>query len=103
MDKNQIKKAIQQNRINQLASSSKPNFPSVGQMAKNFSTDVVKTVKSVVAGNSPTSDQKEAERRKAICNTCEYFNKPQDRCTKCGCYMAFKVYVKASSCPMNKW
>lgn len=72
-------------------------------MAKNLGQDVVRNVKSVVSGNPLASDQQEAERRKAICNSCQFFNSTQDRCTKCGCYMAVKVYLKASSCPMNKW
>jgi len=103
MDKNQLKNAIQQNRINSLASSTKGNFPSVGQMAKNIGNDIVKNVKSVVSGNSLNADQQEATKRKNICNGCEFFNKQQDRCTKCGCYLAVKVYLKASNCPIGKW
>jgi hypothetical protein len=103
MDKNQIKRAIQQNRITNLASTNKPNFPSVRQMANNLKNDVIKNVKSVAAGNPLSADTVEANRRKNICNSCEFFNKAQERCTKCGCYMAVKVYLKASHCPIGKW
>jgi hypothetical protein len=103
MDKNLIRQAIQKNRINGLASSNKPNMPSIPQMARNLGQDIVKTVKSVAAGNAINADSQEANQRKSICNTCEFFNKAQDRCTKCGCFMAVKVYIKASNCPIGKW
>ena len=103
MDKNNLRTAIQNNRMKSLASSNKPNFPSIPQMAKNIGGDIIKNVKSVAAGNPLTSDQDEGNKRKAICNSCEFFNKSQDRCTKCGCYMAVKAYLKASSCPIGKW
>jgi len=103
MDKNVIKQAIQKNRIKDLASSNKPSMPSIPQMAKNLGQDIFKTVKSVAAGNPINVDSQEANKRKNICNSCEFFNKAQERCLKCGCYMAVKAYVKASSCPIGKW
>jgi hypothetical protein len=103
MDKNSLKQSIQNNRMKNLASSNKPNFPSIGQMTKNIGSDFVKNVQSVAAGNSLIAEDAEGNRRKSICNGCEFFNKEQDRCTKCGCYMAVKAYLKASSCPIGKW
>jgi hypothetical protein len=103
MDKNHIKNVIQNNRAKTLASSNKNVYPAVPQMAKNLGNDIIKTVKSVASGNGLKSDDAQANSRKAICNSCEFFNKAQDRCTKCGCYMAVKVYLKASNCPVNKW
>lgn len=103
MDKNQLKNIIQQNRIKSFSSSNKTNFPSLPQMAKNLGNDIVKSVKSVASGNNLNSDDIEAARRKDICNKCEFFNRQEERCTKCGCYMAVKVYLKASSCPVGKW
>jgi hypothetical protein len=103
MDKNALKNAIQQNRIKSLASSNKKQFPSMPQMAKNLGTDIIKNVKSAVTGNGLNAGDTEANRRKSICDSCEFFSKGQQRCTKCGCYMAVKVYLKASSCPVGKW
>jgi len=103
MDKNNLKAAIQNNRMKALASSNKPNYPSIPQMAKNIGGDIIKTVQSVAKGNPINTDQNEGNKRKTICNSCEFFNKDQDRCTKCGCYMAVKAYLKASSCPIGKW
>ena len=44
--------------------------------------------------------------RLAICNTC---NKKQihkfvfDKCSVCNCFIIFKVTVKNTNCPENKW
>jgi uncharacterized paraquat-inducible protein A len=104
MDKDFLRSAIKQNRLRSLTSvNNKPQFPSMGQMAKNLGGEIVKNVQSVAAGNSLKADDNEANRRKSICHGCQYFHKSQDRCTKCGCYMAVKVYLKASNCPIGKW
>ena len=103
MDKNSLKSAIQNNRARNLASSNRGSFPSLPTMAKNLAGEVAKTVRSVAAGNQLNADDSEANKRKAICNSCDFFNKAQERCTKCGCYMAVKVYLKASNCPIGKW
>ena len=103
MDKNFLKNAIQENRIRKLESSNNPNFPSLPQMAANLTKDVVKVVESVASGNPFKTTDNEASDRKKICETCEFFNKAQERCTKCGCYMAVKVYLKAAHCPIGKW
>jgi hypothetical protein len=103
MNKNLLRHAIQQNRIKVLSQSSKPNFPSMSQMAKNLGNDLVKNIKSVASGNSLNANQTEIDKRKNICNSCEFFAKSQDRCTKCGCNMGVKTYLKASKCPIGKW
>jgi hypothetical protein len=102
MDKNFLKQAIQQTKIRNLETSNK-TFPSIPQMAVNLGKDVVKTVKNVAIGESFKTDDEQANKRKEVCNSCEFFNKSQERCTKCGCFMAVKVYLKASSCPIGKW
>lgn len=104
MDKNAIKMNIENNRRRLLnPQTNKQKYPTISRMVKNFGTDVIKNVRSVAAGNPLKSDDIEAGRRKAICEKCEFFNKNQERCLKCGCFMAVKVYLKASSCPINKW
>jgi len=103
MDKGYIKNAIEQNRIKSMASSNKSNYPSISQMAQNLGGEIIKNVQSVAAGNPLSADDAEGNRRKSICNSCEFFNKEGDRCTKCGCFMAVKAYLKASTCPIGKW
>jgi len=102
MDKNFLKQAIQENKIRKIESSNK-SFPSIPKMAMNLGGDIVKTVKSVSIGEGFKVDDDQAKNRKNICEGCEFFNKAQERCTKCGCFMAVKVYLKASNCPIGKW
>lgn len=78
-------------------------MPSKIQMAKNLAKTTVETIKSVAVGNSLNVQNEEAEKRKKICESCNFYNTPQQRCTKCGCYMAIKTYLKAASCPVGKW
>jgi hypothetical protein len=102
MNKEFLKQAIQESKIRSLQSSRTP-YPSIPKMVSNLGSDIIKTVKSTVAGEPLKSDNDEANRRKSICNNCEFFNKSQERCTKCGCFMAVKVYLKAAHCPIGKW
>jgi uncharacterized paraquat-inducible protein A len=102
MDKNFLKQAIEQSKIRSLESTKKA-FPSIPKMVSNLGNDVVKTVQSVASGQPLKSDETEANHRRTICNSCEFFNKSQERCTKCGCFMAVKVYLKAANCPIGKW
>lgn len=92
---------IESAKIRQLESSNKT--PSVGQMARNITKTAIDTVKTVAAGNSANVSTEEAEKRKNICNSCPAYNQAQQRCTKCGCFMAVKAYLRAASCPLNKW
>jgi hypothetical protein len=103
MNKDFLKNVIQQNKIRNLESSNKMQLPSLPRMAANLGNEIVKTVKSVAVGEGFKIEDAEANKRKSICNTCEFFNKAQERCTKCGCFMAVKVYLKASNCPIGKW
>lgn len=94
----------QQIRMQKLSSSSRNvSYPSIPQMAKNLGRDIVKNIQSVASGNAINAEQTQIDKRKSICNGCEFFNKQSERCLKCGCYMAVKVYLKASSCPIGKW
>ena len=102
MNKNLLKQAIEESRIRSLQSSRK-QFPSVPRMVANLGAEVVNNIKSVASGQPFRVEDEEAKKRRSICETCEFFNKSQERCTKCGCFMAVKVYLKASHCPIGKW
>jgi len=103
MNRDSLKQSLQNNRIQQLASSNKPQMPSIGSMASNLAQSVVRNVQSVAAGNALRLDENAANQRLNICNGCEFFNQAQERCTKCGCFMAVKTYLKAEKCPVGKW
>lgn len=111
MNKEDLIKRISRNSSNpfpqvQRSASSKinqPQMPSINQMMVNLAQSVGKNVKSVAAGNSLRITSEEANARLEICKSCEFFNTLQQRCGKCGCYMAVKTYLKAEKCPIGKW
>jgi uncharacterized paraquat-inducible protein A len=104
MDREKLKNMLLENsKIQKLASSNKPNMPNAFQIAGNLASTAVNVVKSTLEGNPLNVETDEADRRKNICNSCEFFNKAQERCSKCGCFMAVKAYIKAASCPVGKW
>jgi hypothetical protein len=76
---------------------------SIPTMVKNLAETAINTVKIAATGESIKVSDEEANSRKNICNSCPFFNKAQERCNKCGCYMAIKTYLKASNCPIGKW
>jgi len=100
MDKEKLKKIIIENAKNRKP---QPIMPSALQMAKNLAKTTFDTVKSVSQGNPMNISDEQAASRKAICNDCSFFNKMQERCSKCGCYMKVKTYLKAAVCPVGKW
>lgn len=82
-----------------------PNqYPDFWEQMKSFAEFTGKQVKQV--SNNPGSLFVETEiqqKRIDICNTCAFFDKSQNRCRKCGCYMNVKVKFKSVQCPMKFW
>ena len=81
--------------------TAEPEMPSHGQMATNAASSLAKNLKSLAGGNKLKADPDEIERRKAICSTCEYFDR--GRCAKCGCWLQYKAILRAESCPAGRW
>lgn len=102
MNSNHLKKMIQENKIRNLESSNK-RLPSAFQMSKNLGSDIIKNITSVARGNPINAENSEIDKRKSICNSCDFFIKDSQKCSRCGCNMAIKTYLKASTCPIGKW
>jgi hypothetical protein len=101
--RDQLKHRInQQAKIRELSLSNKP-MPSIGQQMKNVGNSIVKTVQSVAAGNPLNISDIEKDKRLSVCKTCEWYNVSQERCSKCGCFLKVKTYLKAERCPIGKW
>lgn len=43
------------------------------------------------------------KKRLEICKNCDKFDKSQDRCRECGCFVSVKAKFVLDSCPLNKW
>lgn len=80
-----------------------PAMPSITQMAKNITKSLALNAKSFISGYGLTLPTEEANRRLEICKGCEFFDSVKTRCSKCGCQMAVKTYLKAEKCPVGKW
>lgn len=108
MDKQQLKARLEEIKKQQTLSSEesdskKIEYPSKTQMVKNLAQSVVNNVQSLITGNGIKLSETEASQRFSICSKCEFFDALQARCTKCGCKMAIKTYLKAEKCPIGKW
>ena len=79
------------------------SLPSMTQMAKNVLGSLGKTIKAAATGQGVKVTQETAEARLAICRSCPFFRTSDERCSKCGCYMAVKTYLRAEKCPVGKW
>lgn len=88
-------------REEQLKNANKNPMPSILEMGKNLVETVADSVAVVASGETLSITEQEAKRRLSICESCEFYR--SSRCTKCGCYMAAKTYLRAAKCPINKW
>jgi hypothetical protein len=103
MNRDQLKAKLQEAQIQRLSSSNKNPYPSAMQMARNLGGSIINNAMSITAGNSLRVDDSAAQARLNTCKGCEFFNQLQERCTKCGCNMAVKTYLRAEKCPVGKW
>lgn len=65
--------------------------------------NAAKAVVDFVASGFATVDQTEFDRRREICHGCEFLNRKDDACSKCGCSLKIKPWGKAFHCPIEKW
>jgi len=89
------------NKIATQPSHVTPAMPSVLQMGKNLLNTTTDVVKGALNGEGVSLTEEQANARLDICKQCEFY--VNERCSKCGCYMAVKTHLKAASCPVNKW
>lgn len=90
--------------IRKLSHSNKSlQMPSVLKQVGNVTHSIVKNVQSVANGNPLNVSEFEKENRLAICNSCKFFDKNRQKCSKCGCFMSIKTYLKAEKCPIGLW
>ena len=80
-----------------------PSLPAMNEMAKNAISSLWNTAKGAATGKGIKVEKEEAERRLTICRGCPFFRQHDERCSKCGCYMAVKTYLRAEKCPVGKW
>lgn len=62
-----------------------------------------KTAFSVLNKVVPEKLRKKAEDRLNTCISCDKYNAHTKRCSMCGCFMEFKVFLPDAKCPLKKW
>lgn len=78
-------------------------YPSLGKQAKNVAKSVFDIVQDFMHGEPVfAAPEVQAERRR-ICNGCEFNDKPEGKCVKCGCVLDWKIPAAAMECPEGKW
>jgi hypothetical protein len=76
-----------------------PQYPPLWRQAASAAAAVGR----FVAAGLPVADQTELERRLAICQGCEHFFAPHQRCVKCGCNGKWKAKLYSDHCPIGRW
>lgn len=75
---------------------------SVLRPIKNFAN----SMKNWVAGGMPMASEKVYSERKAICDSCPFWDKDGNmgmgKCNQCGCTSA-KLFLATEKCPVGKW
>ena len=79
-------------------------MPSLVKMATNLAGTIGTAAAHAITNNGQVfTTEEESNKRFMICEVCEFYDKIQFRCTKCGCYMKGKVKMVTAKCPINKW
>jgi hypothetical protein len=75
-------------------------YPSIRQQSANL----WRAIRAFVASGGKLAPKAVLAERLAICQGCEFYDRVQKRCTKCGC-AGLKVYSAVEKCPLNpaKW
>jgi hypothetical protein len=78
-------------------------LPPMTTQIKNVMSSAGKVVSAVMNGSRVMADKDEVEKRKNVCNQCEFLIKEKGRCSKCGCFYAKKIMLDTEKCPMDFW
>ena len=84
------------------------DLPGWASMGSNLLGDARGFMENFLKGKKVIVPKEVAKIRYEICEGCEFgilTKKKKIRCTKCGCYMAAKVQIASSICPLEipKW
>jgi len=86
-----------------MSEQSEQKYPSFLQQGKNLADFSFELIKRAINGESLMVSEKIQEERMVICRSCEFYDKSQNRCTECGCWLDQKTKFALDSCPIQKW
>ena len=76
-------------------------MPHVATQIKNAADALAKVTGSLTRGNPIVAPEEEIERRRVICESCEFLS--GHRCAKCGCVLNYKIRLATQRCPIGRW
>ena len=79
------------------------DYPDFWKQIENFKEFAESVNQGVKDGNSVLVAETVSKLRMEECERCDYYDKKQTRCRKCGCYMKVKVKFNNTQCPIGKW
>lgn len=82
------------------------NYPPLSQQVKNLAKFTFKLINYIQENEdhkSLISPDRVYNERIEICRSCEKYDKEQNRCFECGCYLPAKAKAIFEECPLNKW
>lgn len=82
---------------------SKLSLPSLKEMAFSFTSTLKDAVVKAAHEGTVLAGNMTLAKRMDTCTKCEFLIHESSRCSKCGCFMNYKVRLAASKCPLNKW
>jgi hypothetical protein len=81
------------------ASQQQSSDVNIVKKATSFASSVTNYARSGFR-NAPESIKKQ---RLEICGACDSYDKTNNKCNECGCYLSAKASWASESCPLGKW
>lgn len=78
-------------------------LPTLTEQVGNLAKTLINVAKETIVTGKVLESKTEAQRKLEICHECEFFIKDQNRCGKCGCFLALKTRLNGGNCPIGKW
>jgi hypothetical protein len=83
--------------------SEEKEYPSLFEQGKNLAEFSFELIKRALMSEALLVSDEVQSQRMQICTSCEKYDKLQDRCVECGCFIQPKTRYALDSCPLHKW
>jgi hypothetical protein len=70
--------------------------------AEKLARFTVASAKHIANGLKIVTEEEQIRRRE-ICHGCDKFNREDQTCTNCGCFVPIKITWDSERCPLSKW
>jgi len=86
-------------------SEEKKDYPSLAQQGKNLANFTWELLNYITKNEEKVLFVSEEvyNTRVDTCKSCNKYDKFENRCIECGCYIPAKAKIVLDSCPLEKW